>query len=80
MKKRTKWALGIGALLFVVAMYTVANRRWWFKRVNAKWNYFETYTENGETGLRTVNLPERITVPQLIHAYFNGREGWTRRT
>lgn len=78
MKRKTAIILGSVALLAVIAIYTVGNRRWWWKRVNSRWSYMETYEDELGTGLRTVNVPEKMTVPDLISAYFKGREGWER--
>lgn len=79
--KRTTYILGGLAVLAVVAFYTVANRRWWFKRVNERWSYFTTKVdEKGETYITTVNLPENMSTLEVAQAYFRGREGWTRKT
>lgn len=78
MKQALGIKLGIFAALALVAIYTIGNRRWWWHRINAKWNYSETFTDEFGDGVRTVNVPENPSIPMLAAAYFNGREGWTK--
>jgi hypothetical protein len=74
--------IGLGLVMLVVA--TIANKRWWIRRIRARWvmqryiwdEVLRRWTP--EVSDYQENKPERYKLADLINTYWNGDEGWYR--
>lgn len=77
MKPSTRKMVLAGAAVALVAalLTTVLNKRWWGRRITAKWDV-HTGTEPGDPW--TVYGPDWLkwSVPQLFTAWKDGKPGW----
>ena len=82
MKRTLAIKLCIFAALAIAVVFTVGNAKWWRNRINMRWGYWKTnIDEFGDTinqEFQEVPLAKDESIPKLIAAYFNGREGWTK--
>lgn len=74
MSKRTAIIAALVGLA-VVAFFTLVNKRWWGRRIVARWDV-TTGTEPGDPW--TVYGPDwsKWSIPQLFGAWQKGRAGW----
>lgn len=71
--KAWHWITLTVALLVAIALLTVLNKRWWAKRIVARWN-IENDLPNNEAMLHNTSLA------RMVDIYRIGMEGWELRT
>jgi len=78
MKKLNPLILAIVPALLVLAAFTIVNKRWWGKRITARWDV-HTGTEAGDPW--TIYGPDwkKWSIPQLVDAWRNGKAGWFKK-
>lgn len=76
--------VGIGIAVLIAAFTTVLNKRWWIKRIEAKWvtSRWEwvpalQHWELVKDGYNTGNLG-KYSLAQLAKDYAVGVQGWTK--
>lgn len=93
MKKTTIITLVSVAALLVLAGFTVLNRAWWVRRINARWTMVRIAPPTEEEiamGISTTGTPEVQKFDaaraqgygyfELARLYFQGQDWWTRTT
>lgn len=77
MSERLKYMVGTGIIVALVAVMiaTLANKRWWGRRITAKWDV-HTGTEAGDPW--TVYGPDwkKWSLQELFSAWQDGKKGW----
>lgn len=75
MKTGTVIGTGIVLLATVLAAFTLLNKRWWGRRITAKW---DVHTGSDPASPWTIYGPDfkKWSLPQLFAAWHNGEQGW----
>lgn len=65
--------LGVIAVLVLVSLFTILNKKWWARRINAKYVLSGDLSQNKE-------LIDNTPLAKMIEMYFHGeRWGWKER-
>ena len=80
MTKRNKIILGTGIAVAAVAalLATVLNKRWWGRRITAKWDVVTAGPDVPANNPWVVYGPDfaKWSIPELFEAWKNGVQGW----